>query len=126
MAAWRFFDYVNARNENEILAWISSLPKKAQAKIDNRILVLQAYEGSWPPLYVSALKGYKDIFELRIGFSGVQYRPLGFFGPGEREFTLLIGAIEKGKLSRRDCETAVDRMRSVRSDRSRVHEHEFS
>lgn len=96
--AWRFLDYINARSENEIRDWLISLPKKAQAKIDRMILVLQAYEGSWPPQYVSALKGYEGIYELRVVASGVQYRPLGFFGPGDREFTLLIGAVEKGRL----------------------------
>jgi len=46
---WRFLDYVNARGENEIRDWLTSLPKEAQAKIDRMILVLEAYEGLWPP-----------------------------------------------------------------------------
>jgi len=123
---WRFLDYVNARGQNEIRDWLVSLPKKAQAKIDNRILTLRAYEGPWPPQYVSALTGYEGIYELRVVASGVQYRPLGFFGPGEREFTLLIGAVEKGKLSRSVCETACRRRQEVLADRSRTREHEFN
>ena len=117
---------MNARGQNEIRDWLVSLPKKAQAKIDYIILVLQAYEGPWPLQYVSALRGYDGIHELRVVASGVQYRPLGFFGPGEREFTLLIGAVEKGRLSTRVCETAVRRRQEVVADRSRAHEHQFS
>ena len=123
---WQFLDYVNARGQNDIRDWLVSLPKKAQAKIDRLILILRTYEGPWPPQYVSALRGYEGLYELRVVASGVQYRPLGFFGPGAREFTLLIGAVEKGKLSRRVCETAFRRRQEVLADRSRAREHEFS
>jgi len=74
---WRFLDYVNVRGENEIAQWMNQVPKKARAKIDRQILALRAFD-IWPPQYVSALRGYKGIFELRIVASGVQYRPLGF------------------------------------------------
>ena len=126
MPWWRFLDYVNFRGESEIKNWASSLPKGAQAKLDARLLYLRAYK-VWPPQYVSALRGFEGIFEFRIIHSGVQYRPLGCYGPGEREFTLLLGAIEKGgKLPRSDCEAAAERRRIILQDRSRVRDHEFS
>ena len=119
-------DFVNARGENEIRDWICSLPPRAQAKVDQRLLVLRAYQ-IWPLQYVSALKGYADIYEFRIVAFGVQYRPLGCYGPGEREYTLLVGAIEKGgKLPTGTCEIAVARRKIILQDRNRVRDHEFS
>jgi hypothetical protein len=75
---------------------------------------------------VSALAGWHDIYEIRVGSSGVQYRPLGCYGPDKHEFTLLVGAIEKGgKLPRPALETAVQRRRIILADRGRTCEHRF-
>ena len=126
---WRILDYVNERKENEIRGWIRSLPPQARAKISDRILLLQAWpDKTWPLQYFSALRGYKGIYEFRIVSSGVQYRPLGCYGPGEREYTLLVGAIEKGgKLEPPGAgDTAIRRRGIIWEDRSRVQDHEFS
>jgi Phage derived protein Gp49-like (DUF891) len=124
MAIWTFRDYLDAQGYNVIRGWLDALPKRARAKIDGRIAILQGSE-SWPPQYISALKGYPGILELRVVDGGVQYRPLGTYGPLKREFTLLLGTIEKGKLAVRDCATAVQRRATVLADRSRTIEHEF-
>lgn len=50
----------------------------------------------WPEQYVSALKGWPELIELRIVSAGNQYRPIGFYGPGRHEFALVLGATEKG------------------------------
>jgi Phage derived protein Gp49-like (DUF891) len=115
---------LNERGDNEFLLWLQSLPKAARIKIDNRILILRAIE-VWPAQYVSALKGYEGIFELRIVFSGNQYRPLGCYGPGRGEFTFLLGTIEKGKLPKRVLEIAEQRRKIILLDRSRTCEHQF-
>lgn len=39
---------------------------------------------------------FRDFFEIRFLSDKVQQRPIGFFGPGEDEFTIVIWAIEKG------------------------------
>jgi len=121
MTEWMFRDYLRPATTdeesivlNEILLWTLGLPQKAQAKIDTIILTLQAWPPPWPLQYVSAYRGYPDLYELRIKSGGVQYRPLGCYGPGNRVFTLLIGAIEKGgKIPRGDLESAVDRRTRV-------------
>ena len=133
MNEWKFRDFQRLGTggeqsvlRNEILSWMLALPKKAQAKIDAIIVSLEAFP-VWPPQYVSALKGYPDIFEIRAGNCGVQYRPLGCYGPGYREFTILIGSIEKGgKLPKGACESAVERRRLVLYERWPTCEHEFA
>ena len=123
---WEFRDFLDGRGLNVIREWIIALPSSAQAKFDTIILVLQAVK-IWPAQYVSALRGYEGIYELRIGSSGVQYRPLGCHGPERKQFTILIGSIEKGgKLPKSDCETAIERRKIILKDRGRTCEHEFN
>lgn len=123
--SWTFLDYFNDREENEILTWLNSIPWQAKAKISARILNLQGFQ-VWPEQYVSAYKGWNDIYELRIVFSGVQYRPLGFYGPGRWQFTLLVGGIEKGRLPRGLLRTADERRKIVLADKSKARAHDFS
>ena len=122
---WAFRDFLDGRGINVVRAWIQTLPPAAQAKIDTITLLLQVQK-VWPPQYVSALRGYEGIYELRANSCGVQYRPLGCHGPDRKEFTILIGSVEKGgKLSKDDCETAVERRKLI-SERGRTCEHDFS
>ena len=79
----------------------------------------------WPEQYVSALVGWPGLVELRVGSAGSQYRPLGFYGPRRREFTIVLGAIEKGKLPSRVLEVADGNRKVVLADGSRICEHEF-
>src|SRR5712692_6876151 len=102
---WTFYDFLDGRGTNPIRLWLDSLPDKARAKINTRILFMKAIP-IWPEQYISALKGWPDLVELRVGSAGSEYRPLGFYGPGKRQFTLVLGAIEKGRLPRRLLEVA--------------------
>ncbi|MCX6634509.1 MAG: type II toxin-antitoxin system RelE/ParE family toxin [Acidobacteria bacterium] len=127
MDSWTFFDFVNARGENEIHGWLSSaeVPTGAEAKINARIITLQGFP-IFREQYFSAYRGWDDIYELRIVFAGVQYRPFGFYGPRQRQFSLLIGGIEKGKVPKRLLEAADERRKIVIADPSRVRIHDFS
>lgn len=123
---WAFRDFLDGRGLNVVREWIITLSPAAQAKIDTILLLLRVQK-VWPPQYVSALRGYSGIYELRAGSSGVQYRPLGCHGPGRKEFTILIGTVEKGgKLPKRDCETAVERKKIILGGLGRTCEHDFS
>ena len=127
MAIWTFSDYVSERGTNEIHEWLNSreVPSGAKAKINARIISLQGFP-VFPEQYFSAYRGWDDIYELRIGFSGVQYRPLGCYGPKKREFTLLVGGIEKGKIPKRLLEVANERRKVIHADPARVRGHDFS
>ena len=123
---WAFRDYRDGRGTNIVHEWIIALPVAAQAKIDSILLILQSKK-IWPAQYVSALRGYKHIYELRIVSSGVQYRPLGCHEPDKGEFTILIGSIEKGgKLPKSDCETAIERRKVILKQKGRTCEHDFN
>jgi hypothetical protein len=122
---WIFYDFRDSRGRNVIREWLDSLPTKAAAKIDARILYMRPLK-SFPPQFVSALTGWTAIFELRIVSANVQYRPLFFYGPNQGEITLVHGAIEKGKLSKRDLEHADENRKIAQADRNRICQHVFS
>lgn len=124
MNPWVFYDFLDGRGNNLIRAWLDSLPAKAAAKIDIRILYMQSIR-LWPDQFAHALRGWPGLFELRVGCAGAQYRPLGFHGPGPGAFTLVYGAIEKGRLPRRVLEVADGNREIVLADRSRIRGHEF-
>ena len=123
MNPWTFYDFLDIRGINLIRAWLDSIPVKASAKIDARILYMRSTL-LWPEQFVSALKGWPEIFELRVVSAGSQYRPLFFYGPN-REVTLVLGAIEKGKLPKRILEVADGNRRIVQADPSRREPHLF-
>jgi hypothetical protein len=127
MTTWTFWDYHSDREENEILRWLNSsdVPKEAKAKINGRIISLQGFP-IFPEQYFSAYKGWNDLYELRIVFGGVQYRPFGMYGPRRRQFSLLIGGIEKGRIPKNLLEAADERRKIAIGDPTRVRPHDFS
>lgn len=127
MKYWTFLDYVNGRGENVTARWRSELPAKARAKIDARVRYLEAMRFHEPHI-LKPLSGDCDgLLELRVVFAGVQYRPICFKGPRDREITILIGAIEKGHRLRPPdaCQTAKDRARSVSRNRAYLKHYDF-
>jgi hypothetical protein len=125
MGPWTIYDFLDARGKNLIRAWLDSLPEKASAKIDARILFMRAIR-IWPEQYVSSLNGWPDIFELRVVSAGSQYRPLCFYGPNRGEVTIVDGVTEKGKLPKRILEHADGNRKIVLADRKRICGHVFN
>ena len=126
MKSWIILDFVNMRGENEILSWLNSLPRKAKAKINARLVTLAGYPEPWPPQYISAYNGWDDVYELKIVFGGRQFRPLGCYGPERRQFTILSGGEEKGKIPTRLLGVADERRKLVFDGSARTVPHDFS
>jgi hypothetical protein len=97
MTNWIFKVFLNNKTDDVISSWIEAQPSKVRAKIRTRIKYLEVTR-NWPEDYCHKWVGIDHIFEIRIRHSGIQYRLLGFFGPGDKEFTLLIGATKKKDL----------------------------
>jgi hypothetical protein len=127
MPIWTFFDFVSARGTNEIHEWLNSkeVRKEAKAKINARLAALRGFP-IFPEKYLSAYRGWDDLYELRIEFSGVQYRPFGCYGPQQKQFTILVGSIEKGKIPQSTLKVADERRKIVFAYPSRICPHNFS
>lgn len=90
---WTFKVFKDA-GTNVIDEWFASLPPNIRARF-RTLLVHMAITINWVRPYFDKLKGYEGIYEIRI-VSKVQYRLLGCYGPGRKDFTLLIGASKAG------------------------------
>jgi hypothetical protein len=114
---WKFKEFIS-ESGGEFENWVNSLPPADQAKIDVFIGRLRLMK-TWSPKLVFPLTGYRKIYELKIHGPGVQYRPLGCYGPGRNEFTLLIGAKEVGsKFEPKDAPNkAVERQKLIQDKR---------
>jgi hypothetical protein len=106
------------RGENVFKKWVRSQPVNAQAEIKSRLRYLKTLN-AWEVPYVKKLRGTKCLFEIRIKKNNVQYRPLGFYGPDQNEFTLLAGAIEKDSKfqPRTVIQTAETRRKKILKDK---------
>ena len=122
-------DYLDERGTNPIQEWLKDMrqvPVKAKAKIDRMLLQL-AGTVLWVRPLASNLDGYPGIVEIRVRWMNIQYRILGFRGPGERQFTILFPALEQGDEFQplTAPEIATTRMEIVIADRSRACEHRY-
>jgi hypothetical protein len=99
---------------------------KQRPRFNGRLIALQGFP-IFPEQFFSAYKGWDDLYELRIGFGGVQYRPFGCYGPNPREFTLLVGSTEKGKVPQSTLKVANERRKLVFAyPKQHVRPHDYS
>lgn len=100
---WTFHDYVTDNGRNAIRDWIDGQPHgtraRLKAKLNARINELRLVERLDRSCGVGQLRrDCAGLYELILLVDKVQFRPIGCYGPGKsREFTLLIGAIEKDR-----------------------------
>jgi hypothetical protein len=132
MAAWVVNCFCNARGDDLFDREYSAQSVEVRAEFRATLNGLVAQEDivGWSrPNGFDRLTGknYRELGKLRFKVRNVQHRPLGFFGPQRKTFTLLIWATERdGKFdppSVRD--TALHRMAEIRKDSRRAHECNF-
>jgi hypothetical protein len=93
---WTFKVFINEKGIDVIAKWRAGLPPGDRAWIGVRLTYMRKIK-NWDAHLVKKLQGkkYDPIYEIRISGNNVEYRPLGFYGPGEKDFTLVIGARKK-------------------------------
>ena len=77
-----------------IRAWLDEVGQNAKARFNLMIGYLEATPlGAWTRPRVASLTGdCSGLLEIRANVQQVQFRLLGFHGPGRREVTLVVGA----------------------------------
>ena len=97
MALWIFKGFLSESGRDIFQEWYEQLPARAQAKFDTILEYLRdTPHTQWFTIVVLPLSEAEGIFEIRFKIRNVLYRPLGCFGPGRGEFTLLVPAREHG------------------------------
>jgi hypothetical protein len=96
---WSFYDYYEG-DVNCLTTWFQSLDPSVRDDVADKLramLLAMRPRRIWPEKWFSAYKGRDNIYEIRITFKKVQYRPFGCYRPGGNwGFTLIGGSIEKG------------------------------
>ena len=125
MAAWTIIDFVDPGGKCPFFEWQSGLPLDAQAHIDARLLQMTGLL-RWPEKWISKYKTTEKIYELRIPFNKIQYRPLGVYAP-RRTFILVEGAIERGdKIPASALARAEKRQKLLAKEPHHVREHRYN
>lgn len=99
----------------------------AKTSLDRRLQVLSVRPpGEWRRPAIAPLKGRecRGLHELRFVADRIVYRPLGYFGPGERVFTLVLWVTKKDGQYRpaNYCERAARVRGMIESRKESCHE----
>lgn len=123
MEYWIFNGFIDTNGVSFIDEWYAFLQGKDQARFDAQLAYLEVTK-SWPPNYCKKLKGYDHIYEHRFKFNNMQHRPLGCYGPGDQEFTFLIGTTKREKIfyPRNAIKLAIERRDYIIQDRRYINE----
>lgn len=99
---------------------------KGQARLDSILEHMGAMK-SWGGKEFKRLSGdaYQGLGEVRFKDGGMQHRLIGMNGPGEGEYTFLIGCTHKDDVYNPPSamDTAVDRRKQLESGKASTSEH---
>lgn len=97
---WKIKYYLSNTQHSDVLKKYNDASAAVQAGFDVQLEYLMVRPRTeWRRPEVAKLNNkvaYKDFFEIRFFADRVQHRPIGFFGPNEDDFTIVLWAIEKG------------------------------
>ena len=99
--SWKF-SALKTGSGDVLLDWLNG-DAKLQARLDSYLRRLKEMNPPWPfPIYRPLGSG---VGEIRFDLRKVEHRVYGFFGPGRREFTVILASSDK-KTQKRDIQTA--------------------
>jgi hypothetical protein len=125
MAVWVVLCFHNERGRDLFCQAYADQPTRARAKFRAILDVLRhqpvegwSRENGFDLLTGKKYRRYHGLGKLRINTPDAAHRPLGFFGPRPRSFTLLVWATERdGEFDPPNVlETALLRMQRVLAD----------
>lgn len=97
---WTINCYVSSSGKNEVQEVYDDGTDDLRAELEVALDYLTVRDRSeWRrPMAakLSRCNTFRDFFEIRCFANNVQQRPIGYFGPGANDFTILLWAIEKG------------------------------
>jgi|ERR1039457_892079 hypothetical protein len=129
---WTIKCYVDANGQNEIQQIYKSGSADLRATLESALEYLKEQpKQDWRRPSAQKLvknKKFRDFYEIRFKADNVQQRPIGYFGPGVSDFTVLIWAHEKGNALKPATwhKTAVRRMEEIKDGTASVKEFKFN
>lgn len=119
---WTIRAYVTGGNRDVLKEWYEAQTPRVRAKFDTQIKFLaHSPRLDWKREPFAPLSNAQGMGEIRFFSDKVQHRPIGYFGPGQMEFTILFCAKEKGGkfVPKGALKTAEDRMKEIKKDPGR-------
>jgi hypothetical protein len=98
--------------------WLTSLPPRIEERFRALLLHMENTQ-NWVRPFFDKLTGYENVYEIILR-SSKQYRLLGAYGPGRREFTLLIGATKAGASKGKPATWSPRNARKIADQRSKL------
>ena len=93
---WKFKVYESPTGSQALQKCIDELDAAVKQHFKVRVKYLSNTGiRDWKEPQAKKLKGVTGIYEIKFKANGVQHRPLGFFGPNDDEFTILVWATHK-------------------------------
>ncbi|MDO8291468.1 MAG: hypothetical protein Q7T29_01170 [Gallionella sp.] len=91
----KFKIFVSATGSDALQQYIDGLDPAVIQKFKTRVKYLKNIPViDWKTFGVKKLKGF-EILEIKLDANKKEHRPLGYFGPGKNEFTILEWATHK-------------------------------
>jgi hypothetical protein len=125
---WTFLELVTVGGRGVITEWYEEMAMEAQQDFDDLLRYLAVTPRHlWVRPQYAPISGYQGLGKLRFKANKIQYRPIGFFGPGLGQFTLLIGAEERNRkwVPRDAPDQAVRRRTIALSDSERIRIYDY-
>ena len=125
---WTFFEFLTTGNRGVFSEWYEGLAMEAQQDFDDLLRYLAVTPRHlWIRPQSAPVSGYRGLWKLRFKANGIQYRPIGFFGPSPGQFTLLFPAEERNRkwVPKDAPDQAVRRRVTVQSDDTRIRIYEY-
>lgn len=94
--SWKFRVYVSQTGRSDVQNAINRLTLEGVTAFQVAVKYLAIMPiTEWHEPKAKKLKGYRELYEIRFKADRKQHRPIGYFGPGKDEFTILIYATHK-------------------------------
>ncbi|MCE0498743.1 MAG: type II toxin-antitoxin system RelE/ParE family toxin [Methylacidiphilales bacterium] len=113
MPRTRVIFYREEDGTSRLLTWLDGLPAKVQLKCLARIERLKQEGHALRRPEADFLRD--KIYELRVGFNGINYRMLYFFH-GNITAVISHGIVKEDKVPSKEIEKAIERMMKFESD----------
>lgn len=96
---WRFRTYVASGGRNDVQDAVDRLGGLDAARFSRAVAHLSvAPKVQWDEPHAKKLQGYGAQYEVRFKANNCSTRALGYFGPGEGEFTITLICTHKGNV----------------------------
>lgn len=124
---WTFRGFWATHEGKDVQNWFDRLPVEAQEEISDICRILAAATRNlWRKPEFDPLKGAGGISEIRpadvrLIEGSKSYRLYGYFGPGEHEYTVLLGVEKRQKNDREGKRIAKERLDRLEGGQATTH-----